>query len=85
MAGKIKKLTEKGVCVLCVSACICARVCVDKTTVVWPLAEMPDHHILKQILRKKLTEKQAHRCIANTQLPHCACQRVHGRIGKGCM
>ena len=27
MAGKIKKLTEKGVCVLCVSACMCACVC----------------------------------------------------------
>ena len=35
----------------CVHAC--ARVCVEETTVVWPLAEMPDHRIQKQILRKK--------------------------------
>ena len=34
---------------------------------------------------KKLTDKAGRGCSANTQLPHCACQRVHGRIGKDCM
>ena len=57
----------------------------EETTVVWSLAEQPDHRIQKQILREKLTEKESLGCIANTLVPHCAHQRVHGRIGKDCM
>ena len=34
---------------------------------------------------KKLTEQETCGCIANTQLPRCACRRVHGRIGKDCV
>ena len=34
---------------------------------------------------QEANKKEARGCIANTQLPHCACQRVHGRIGKECM
>ena len=82
MARKVKKLTEREVCVcVCVCMCVwcvwvCACVCACRR-------DLQRCH--SKANRKEVDRKKACGCIANTQMLHCACQRVHGRIGKDCM